>query len=575
MRLFPSDAFTNGSRTNPGLWRFKRTLRPRDWEAFGRYAPLVRHVSFREGKDILPSAIIALDIQRPSRYRGAPFIPNLNTLKWTTATSNTLTLCSVFASPSLRKLVVHVVGNDAPAAERSDATGGLLCTLVDLSPGLNVLDLRIDQLWAVGDVVNPLNALLQLQTLTLDVGSIGPFILRGICSHASLTTLTIDLCGIDERFLDHLVTHRPKPGEFPALRELSISADMQIVNTTLSLILRASLHRLSISTYSLIPRDGLHTCLNLLNETCPDLQELRVTTSFGVGDAAATFAAAATRGYYHQLTLQDLLPVMRLKQLNVLSLQLGYPVALDDMDVAMVLGALPRLREVVLSHSLEWVPTLWIPKVTNQSLEWISRHAKHITTLGLAVDGRTIPFGASSVPDREASPIQSDPRQQSSGPLQSPTPPLTPEPSFTSGSDAFSPSTTREPSPILGESRLEFLCIGPSSVAARGETQIAQYLLQLFPALRGVQTSDLHVSFCPSTLNRSAAFWENVSKMIALQAGRHGRGDQLRAQTLNEATEVEHTFDDIEMEDDAGNLAISQDVDLANEYEWHLVGDVE
>jgi hypothetical protein len=105
----------------------------------------VRHISFREGKHILPSAIIALDIQRPARYRGAPFLPNLVTLKWTTEISNTLTLCSVFATPSLRKLVVHVLGMDTPAAERSDATGGLLCTLVDLSPGLTVLDLRIDQ----------------------------------------------------------------------------------------------------------------------------------------------------------------------------------------------------------------------------------------------------------------------------------------------------------------------------------------------------------------------------------------------------------------------------------------------
>jgi hypothetical protein len=428
----------------------------------------------------------------------------------------------------------------------------------------------LPRLWAVSDVVNPLNALSQLQVLTLDVGSIGPFILRGICSHASLTTLNVDLCGIDERFLDHLAAHRPKPGEFPSLRELSISADMHTVNMTLSLIIRASLDRLSISTYSLVSREALHTCLNLLSETSPNLQELRVTTSFGVRDAVATFTFEADRGAYPQLTLQDLQPLMVLKQLNVLSLQLGYPAALDDSDVYMLLGALPRLREVVLSHSLEWIPALWKSKVTNRSLEWISRHAKQITTLGLAIDGGTIPFGTGDELSQEEE-VESGPWQSTST-LQSPTPPLTPEPSFAASSGASSPTIIESPS--LGESRLETLCIGPSSVSACGEAQIAQYLLQLFPSLRSVQTSGLQLFGRPSVHDRSAVLWENVSKTISLRAGRHGPGDRLRGEALSEANEMEGTLDDdIEMEeDDAGNLAISRDVDgIADEYEWQLV----
>jgi hypothetical protein len=106
---------------------------------------LVRHLTFKEGKDVSTSALIALDVQRPSKYRSSPLLSNLVSLKWTVELSNTLTLCSTFVSPSLKRLAIHAVGITASAAERSDATGGLLCTITDLAPGLTELELVVDR----------------------------------------------------------------------------------------------------------------------------------------------------------------------------------------------------------------------------------------------------------------------------------------------------------------------------------------------------------------------------------------------------------------------------------------------
>jgi hypothetical protein len=57
--------------------------------------------------------------------------------------SNTLTLCTVLASPSLRSISIYALGSDRPEAERNDATGGLLCTLADIAPGLTEVHLNV------------------------------------------------------------------------------------------------------------------------------------------------------------------------------------------------------------------------------------------------------------------------------------------------------------------------------------------------------------------------------------------------------------------------------------------------
>ena len=474
--------------------RFKRTLRPVDWNAFTRYAPLIRVLAFREGRDVLPSSVVALDMQRPARYRLAPLLPNLTTLKWTVSMSNTLTLCIPLVSPSLKSLFIHVVGAQAPAAERNDATGGLLCTLVDIAPDITHVSLNIDKLWTVGDVVNPLISLNHLRVLTLDVGSIGPFLLRGLCQHKSLSRLEIDLCGIDESFLGHLSDHRPRPDEFPALKDLSITADMHIVNTTFSLLLRAPLTSITISTFTLVHPNALSCCLSLLSHTSPNLCEIRIVTSFPLGNIKSF--ECSTRLEETRLDFASLTPLLALKRLQVVSFHLFYPVELEDVEAAMLIGALPSLREFTMNPAPEWAPGGWKPSITARLLPWLATNATGLKSLGLAMDYGALldenkpELGANSgglvppaVPAAVATKERGDgARGEGTGEprVSPPTPPLTPE-----GTVVLverSPHQDR-----LTEGRvpeLEILSLGASIVPAGMEDGVAERLVTLFPRLQ-------------------------------------------------------------------------------------------
>ena len=128
--------------------RFKRALRPSDWTVFARYSPLVRHLTFREGRDVVASALVALVVQRPARFQRNPLLPSLTSLKWTASVETSLTLCAVMVPPTLASLTITLVGAKTYSAERNDTMGGLLCTVVDLAPDLKELHLNVDK-WVV------------------------------------------------------------------------------------------------------------------------------------------------------------------------------------------------------------------------------------------------------------------------------------------------------------------------------------------------------------------------------------------------------------------------------------------
>jgi hypothetical protein len=326
-------------------------------------------------------------------------------------------------------------------------------------------------LWAVSDIVNPLNQLQQLHTLTLDVGSIGPFILRGLCRNQSLTKLQLDLCGIEEPLLKHLAAYSPQPGEFPALRELSVAGDMHLVNKLLPLILSTCLHRIAISTYSLILPAELAFCLQYLAHFTPDLLELRITTSFD-GNHGILMKKLEEQSDTYIITLSDLLSLTGLKQLEILSAQLGYTSLLDNTDVAMLISGLPAIKEFILCPAIEWAPMGWKPRATLRCLEWVATHAKGLQSLGLSVDATAIPTPKDAPDDVEMN-VQENPRSP-------PTPPLTPESSL--GMKERIRMQTQS-------SKLETLFVGMSPVASTKAEEITSYLRNLFPSLRAVGAS--------------------------------------------------------------------------------------
>lgn len=246
---------------------------------------------------------------------------------------------------------------------------------------------------------------------------------------------------------------------------------MHLVNKLLPLILSTCLHRIAISTYSLILPAELAFCLQYLAHFTPDLLELRITTSFD-GNHGILMKKLEEQSDTYIITLSDLLSLTGLKQLEILSAQLGYTSLLDNTDVAMLISGLPAIKEFILCPAIEWAPMGWKPKATLRCLEWVATHAKGLQSLGLSVDATAIPTPKDAPDDVEMN-VQENSRSP-------PTPPLTPESSL--GMKERIRMQTQS-------SKLETLFVGMSPVASTKAEEITSYLRNLFPSLRAVGAS--------------------------------------------------------------------------------------
>lgn len=534
MRLFPTDAFSNGSHA-PTFWRFKRSLRPSDWTAYTRYSTLVRHLAFREGRDVVASALIALVVQRPAHFQRNPLLPNLVSLKWTASVDTSLTLCAILVPPGLGSLTINLVGAETYSAERNDTTGGLLCTIADLAPNLKELHLNIDKLWAVSDVVIPIKSLCKLETLTLDVGSIGAYIVRGLCQHPTIRKFVIDLCGVEESFLTHLLAHRAQAGEFPALEEMILLADINIVNTTLSNLIRAPLTRLAISTFTLAHTDSLAHCFMHIAENSPNLTSLTLITSL------------LDSTLHQPLKLAHLSPLAALRDLAVLSIELGFPIQLDDAGLISFIQGLPCLTSLVLSPAPEWAPAGWRPRTTMRSLEWISQYAPQITNLGVALD--------LSIESTVEVPVET-PRQENT---LSMTPPYYECENKQHQPLADCASVEKRMQPA--ESQLRTLFVGASYPRLGKPKEVSAKLKALFPLL-----DTLRYSNAPRKYSGTGSVWspQFEAEWASVAADVCGEIPSDYKRKAEEEDDIEY-WDGMEVDMDMMDAGVE-----ADEYEWRL-----
>lgn len=400
-----------------------------------------------------------------------------------------------------------------------------------------------DRLWAVSDIVNPLNTLQHLETLTLDTGSIGPFIIRGLSAHNSLTKLEIDLCGIDETFLPQLAAHRPRPGEFPTLKELQISADIYVVDIVLGMVLRTELDRLGISTFGLILAEQLHSVLATIAEVSPSLRALNITTSFGV-NAETHCRMLDEHWQFFSVRSSSIEPMLELHELEELSFDLGYPVLLDDGEVEELVCSLKRLKVLRLSSTPEWLPAELKPRATLSCLDSIRRFARSLESVGVIFDATVVP------PLLE---LQKEDDHSSSG---FSTPPLTPDTSLHASQESRSSTQSN-----AAQTKLQTLSVGASPIL-QDEThheRVADYLKTVFPSLALVEPA-LASRDEEEEIMVSANSWNRVSALLRSQ----GRVIQKPL--------LEDDDDDIEesavSDDERFDMSV---VDEAEDYEWRLV----
>jgi len=519
------------------LQHFTRSLRPRDWDAFRIYSPLVRSLSFKEGKDVNTSIFFALTIQRPVDLMYSPYLPNLHTLRWIADSAHVLTCCLPFISPSLRNLEVHAVGSSTPVPERSDATGGFLCNLAQMAPRLKEVRLVVERLWMVQDIVTPLNMLEEMGVLVLDTGSITPFILRGLCCHPSLRRLEVDLCGIDETFLPQLAQNPSLGGEYVALKDIKIAGDMHIVDMMLSVVICAPLVRLSISTFGLTSKYNMTACFDTVASTCPALRSLLLTSTIRADYDHCVNILRMEWGEY-SVGMDVFGPLLSLKLLEEVEVFLAYPLYVDDLGLERLLVAWPRMRNLQLSPLPEWTPCDWAPPITLMGLEVVARLGKKIESLGVLVEGTNTSFkGCRRFALRDISPMP-------------PTPPLTPDISTLPSSQGSNDSST-----MFSRPELRFLTVGPS-IVSWDEGAVAGYLAELFPSLISIM--------CIPTTTDSSGDWKRVERHLAVLRG-EGRikGKALITEGSEGSDGIPPGLFDDEMEVDGDD----------DSYEWALTDD--
>lgn len=517
------------------LQHFTRSLRPRDWDTFRIYSPLVRSLSFKEGKDVNTSIFFALTIQRPVDLMYSPYLPNLHTLRWIADSAHVLTCCLPFISPSLRNLEVHAVGTSTPVPERSDATGGFLCNLAQMAPRLKEVRLVVERLWMVQDIVTPLNMLEEMEVLILDTGSITPFILRGLSCHASLRRLEVDLCGIDESFLPQLARNPSLGGEYVALKDVKIAGDMHIVDMMLSVIICAPLERLSISTFGLTSKYNMTACFKTVASTCPGLRALVLTSTIRADYDHCVNILRMEWGEY-TVGMDVFGPLLSLRLLEEVEVFLAYPLYVDDLGLERLLLAWPRIRSLQLSPLPEWTPSIWAPPITLKGLEMVARLGKRIESLGVLVEGT----GASLKEGRRF--ILRDISRTPS------TPPLTPDVSTLPSSQRSSDSST-----MFSRPALRFLTVGPS-VISWDEEAVARYLADLFPSLSSIM--------CIPTATDSSGDWKRVEGHLAVLRG-EGRVQASKKEGSEGEDGIPSGLFDEEMEVDGDD----------DSYEWALTDD--
>ena len=393
------------------------------------------------------------------------------------------------------------------------------------------------RLWAVSDVVIPINSLYKLETLTLDVGSIGAYILRGLCRHPTVRKLVLDLCDVEETFLTHLLAHRANASEeFPKLEEMILLADISIVDMTLSALVRAPLLRLAISTFTLAHTDALAHCFLHIANNSPHLQSLTLITSL------------LDSTLHQPLKLVHLSPLAALRDLAVLSIELGFPIQLDDAEIITFVQRLAHLTTLVLSPAPEWAPEGWRPKATMRSLEWISRHAKRITNLGLAFDLSIEPVAVAQPPletvdnaDAWTPPYYDNSIQHQ----------------LDVDYDASVQKLVHQPV----ESQLETLFVGASYPRLGKSKEVGAHFLALFPLLQTVRHSNAPRKYSGAGLVWSDVVVENEWARVA-EACRRVPSNESGC-VVEQGMEC---WNEMEMMESGGGAAGVE----ADEYEWRL-----
>ncbi|KIJ35607.1 hypothetical protein M422DRAFT_34625 [Sphaerobolus stellatus SS14] len=365
------------------MGKFSRPLRPRDWDAFDRYASRVRSVNWNErDSDITDGA----KISRPVLAEIARIKPRftlLPALCKLTVNAEHMDYMTLFLHPGLKELEIKF-DNHGYSRGYNGVEGVVdgLQLIPAFAPGLQVLDVHcpysvslfnplfcavlrsltslknliLPRYWLTDRVVEALGSLPHLERFNwrYDRGGGGP----------------VDLVGFSATLQGQ--------DSFSALSHFSLELDFSVVRTFLdqSTVLER-LSSLDITTINRAPPLEIHQFLQMCAERSMSLKKLSVDgfpnepTSVGVEDI---------------INMQILEPILSCHNLTNFTIHYPTPLHLSEDDLHLIGIKLPKLRSLLLAESPFH---LHPPLLSLSALLLVLEHYPHLEEIGLYLDGNS------------------------------------------------------------------------------------------------------------------------------------------------------------------------------------------
>ncbi|KAK7039638.1 hypothetical protein R3P38DRAFT_3181404 [Favolaschia claudopus] len=375
----PEDSDSDSEDEDGTTWTLNRPVARSDWDRSLYYAHRVKFFQYNDGPSsprypnpCTPKFLDCLHLCFPDPC----IFPNLQTLHWHFERGLTFAHIRLFLGPCLHTLSVAVL--------QSIAHLSFLPFLAAACPLLKVVGVECsDELDGRNSVSSLISGLCHLESVNL------PYLNNSALEHIARLPRLRSLTLLDQRPLD------PFPPTvflniilFTRLSKLNIHGDgVSSIVPLLTLMVHAPLVNIDVTIPTDSPAVAFAQCYSALAHHC-----LRSHSSLKVLNCSRPMTPSATPTNTtianHVVTGSQFSPLLSFS--NVTAVHLSAPVGfdLDDITVANLATAWPRLRQLCIFSDVFVNPP---SRITLNGLLAIAQHCRHLVSLTLPIDASLAP----------------------------------------------------------------------------------------------------------------------------------------------------------------------------------------
>lgn len=363
---------------------------PRDWKRFTPYAHRVKKWAQEDLQYIDEAVVDHLAFGRLPGY----ILPRLTEMEVMATSVSGLHLQTLLISPALESIAIW---NNAPLVSATRQMNTFFRTLADRAPTLRKFILH----WGDGQAVPSafidgladvfLGENSQLHTVHLwSPLCIDARTFSLLTQLPNLTTLHLNLLGIVDT--NTICQSAPKSGTFPNLQNVYLAGILEEFHKTLRYFGNSNRTlSLGFSVREFPKAKSLHQLFSSVASNFPNLRILQFNVPKDEIDATTANAnyIRSPDLYYHDLSV--LRPLLSLRSLSAVHLEIGIPFHLADSDLLVIGSSWPIIEVLNLCSDPFCDRTLTVrPELTIHGLFELATMCRSLQHLGLYVDYSTL-----------------------------------------------------------------------------------------------------------------------------------------------------------------------------------------